>query len=212
MKVGLIGTGRLGAVLGARWAAAGHDVMVGSRSPERGEALAAAFGHGSRHGTPREAAAHGEAVFLGVLWRDVDAALDLIGAGDGVLAGKALLDPVNPVELERYTLVSGPTSAAEHIQRRAAGAHVVKAFNLCHSDVWQMEPVEFDGRPLVMPYAGDEPHANALAARLAADLGCRPLDAGPLDQARHLEAMAAVVIRQLFGGAPPRTVLNLVTA
>jgi 8-hydroxy-5-deazaflavin:NADPH oxidoreductase len=212
MKVGLIGAGRLGEALGARWAKAGHEVMVGSRSPERGAAVAARLGLGTTHGTPREAATHGDAVLLGVRWADVDAALEAAGAADGVLAGKALLDPVNPVELERFTLVSGPVSAAERIQQRARGAHVVKAFNLCHFEVWSMEPVEFDGRPMMMPYAGDDPDANALAARLAADLGCRPLDAGPLEQARHLEAMAAVVIRLLYGGAAARTVLNLVTA
>jgi predicted dinucleotide-binding enzyme len=212
MKVGLIGAGRLGEALGARWAKAGHEVMVGSRSPERGAAAAARLGLGTTHGTPREAAAHGDAVLLAVKWADVEAALAAAGAADGVLAGKALLDPVNPVDVEHFTLLSGPTSAAEQIQERAVGAHVVKAFNLCHFEVWSMEPVEFDGRPMMMPYAGDDPDANALAARLAADLGCRPLDLGPLRQARHLEAMAAVVIGQLYGGAPPRTVLNLVTA
>ncbi|MFL6074224.1 MAG: NADPH-dependent F420 reductase [Mycobacteriales bacterium] len=212
MKVGLIGTGRLAGVLGERWAKAGHEVMVGSRDPERGAALAARLGNGSLHGTTREAAAHGDAVFLSVLWKDVPAALEAAGAADGVLAGKALLDPVNPVEVQNFTLVSGPTSAAEQIQEQAVGAHVVKAFNLCHMDVWSMEPVEFDGRPLMMPYAGDDPGAKALAAQLAADLGCRPLDLGPLHQARHLEAMAAIVIGQLYTGAPARTVLNFVTA
>jgi predicted dinucleotide-binding enzyme len=88
----------------------------------------------------------------------------------------------------------------------------VKAFNQCHADVWAMDPPVFDDRPLVVPLAGDDPAGKDLVAGLVRDTGCEPMDVGPLHRARHLEAMAAVVIGLLYGGAPTRTVFNLVEA
>jgi len=43
------------------------------------------------------------------------------------------------------------------------------------------------------------------AVHLIADLGAEPLDAGDLSQARHLEAMAIVIIRLLFSGYDPHS-------
>lgn len=100
---------------------------------------------------------------------------------------------------------------AEGIQAAAAGAAVVKAFNLCQAAVWRMQPPTFDGRPLAVPYCGDATDSKMIAAKLIADLGCRPVDIGPLHRARHLEAMAAIVIGLLLGGYDPHTVFNLIT-
>ena len=50
-----------------------------------------------------------------------------------------------------------------------------------------------------------------MAERLIADLGCEPLDAGDLPQGRHLEAMAIVIIRLLFGGYDPYSVFAFVS-
>jgi len=44
MKIGIVGgTGREGRGLAVRWAKAGHDVFIGSRQAEKGEAKAAEF-------------------------------------------------------------------------------------------------------------------------------------------------------------------------
>jgi 8-hydroxy-5-deazaflavin:NADPH oxidoreductase len=167
--------------------------------------VAARLGLGTTHGTPREAATHGDAVLLGVRWADVDAALEAAGAADGVLAGKALLDPVNPVELERFTLVSGPVSAAERIQQRALGAHVVKAFNLCHVDVWRQPSLTFEGRPLGVPLCGDSDDALEVVRELARSIGCVPVDGGPLERAELLEATTAFAIGLWVAGADVRS-------
>ena len=44
MRIGIIGAGRMAGVLGARWSAAGHEVMIGARNAERGKALAGRLG------------------------------------------------------------------------------------------------------------------------------------------------------------------------
>ena len=93
---------------------------------------------------------------------------------------------------------------------KATGGHVVKAFNLCHADVWRMPAITFDGRPLTVPYCGDDPEALDVTAHLIEDTGGIPLHTGDLRHAHYLEASAAIIIAQLHGGLPARTVFNLV--
>jgi predicted dinucleotide-binding enzyme len=212
MRIGIIGAGRMASVLAQRWVAAGHEVMIGARDAERATALATRLGPGVPSGTLRDAAEFGEAALLAIWPTDVIPALLAAGAADGTLAGRTLIDCNNPVETGSFTLTTGEVSLAEQIARLAPGSRVVKAFNQCHADVWAMEPPAFDGRRLVVPLAGDDPVGKDLVARLVRDTGCEPRDVGPLHRARHLEAMAAVVIGFLYTGAPTRTVFNLVEA
>jgi predicted dinucleotide-binding enzyme len=212
MRIGIIGAGRMAAVLAQRWVAAGHEVMIGARDAERGKVLAARLGPGVPSGTLREAAVFGEVALLAIWPTGVIPALLAAGAADGTLAGRTLIDCNNPVETASFTLTTGEVSLAEQIARLAPGSRVVKAFNQCHTDVWAMDPPIFDGRPLVVPLAGNDPASKDLVAGLVRDMGCEPLDVGPLHRARHLEAMAAIVIGLLYGGAPTHTVFNLVRA
>lgn len=212
MRIGMIGAGRMAGVLGARWLDAGHEVMVGARDPERGKALATRLGAHVASGTLREAAVFGEVALLAIWPTDVIPALLQAGAAEGTLAGRTVIDCNNPVETGSFTVTTGEVSLAEQIARLAPGSRVVKAFNQCHADVWAMQPPLFDGRPLVVPLAGDDPAGKDVVAGLVRDLGCVPRDVGPLHRARHLEAMAAVVIGLLYTGAPALTVFNLVEA
>lgn len=212
MRIGVLGAGAMASVLSARWHAAGHEVIIGARKAERAQALAARLGAEVPSGTLREAAVFGDVVLLAIWPTGVIPALLLAGAADGTLAGRTVIDCNNPVETDSFTLTSGEVSLAEQIARLAPGASVVKAFNQCQANVWAMDPPRFDDRALVVPLCGNDRAAKDTAAVLVRDLGCEPLDVGPLHRARHLEAMAAVVIGLLFGGADPLTVFNLVGA
>lgn len=193
--------------LGTRWAAAGHELMVAGRTESKARQLAEKWG--GRSGSFREVAEFGEVALIAVLYQGMATTLDRIG---DALRGKAVIDCNNPVEVEHFTLVTRPgVSMAQHIAQ-VTGGHVVKAFNLCHADVWRMEPPVFDHRRLVVPHCGDDPSASALATRLITDVGCEPLRVGDLRHAHHLEAMAAVMISLLFGGMEPRSAFNLVAA
>ena len=64
MKIGIIGTGNVGSAVGKRWAAAGHEVMFGTRDPgdARVRELVAAAGGKTRVGTIGAAATFGDVV------------------------------------------------------------------------------------------------------------------------------------------------------
>ncbi|GAA3038898.1 NADPH-dependent F420 reductase [Streptosporangium longisporum] len=212
MKIGVLGAGLMSDALATRWAGAGHEVLVAGRTPERAARLAERIGAGARHGTLREAAAFGDVALVAIRHEGVLSTLRDAGAAEGAFRGKTIIDCNNPVEVGDFTLVTPPgTSLAERMQDLAVGSNVVKAFNLCQARVWEMTPPVFDGRPLAVPFAGDDAASNALARTLITDLGCVPVEIGALHRARHLEAMAAIVIGLLHGGADPHTVFNLIT-
>jgi 8-hydroxy-5-deazaflavin:NADPH oxidoreductase len=209
VRIGILGSGRMAAALAPHWVHAGHEVLIGGRSADRAAALASKIG--SRAGTLREAAEFGAACLLAVRSEGLVPTLEAAGGPDGTLASKAVVDCGNAVHLADFSQVRWDgRSLAEHAEFLAVGARVVKAFNLCHADVWRLDPPQFDGRRLAVPYCGADA-AKAVARTLIEDVGGRPVDVGDLSQARHLEAMAIPVIRLLVGGAGPHTVFNLIT-
>lgn len=190
--------------LGTRWAAAGHELMVAGRTAGKAQALARKWG--GRTGSFREVAEFSDIAMIAVLYQGMPATLAEIG---DALRGKPIVDCNNPVETENFTLVTEPGRSMAADIEQATGGHVVKAFNLCAAGVWQMEPLIFDDRPLVVPYCGDHPAAREMTRQLIADIGGEPLPVGGLQHALHLEAMAAIVISLLWGGRDPYTVFNL---
>ncbi|GAB2877896.1 NAD(P)-binding domain-containing protein [Streptomyces deserti] len=171
----MVGTGGMADALGTQWRRAGHDVVTGGRS-----------------GGLREAAESGtDAVLLAVPY---DAVVDVVAGLEEALRGRTLIDCTNPVGPGFALRTAGGPSAAERIASAAPTAHVVKAFNLCHVDVWRLTQPVFDGRPLAVPLCGDDAHALSVVRRLVRDLGCAPLNAGGLERAGLLEATAALLI------------------
>ncbi|NJR47300.1 MAG: hypothetical protein HC775_16990 [Hyellaceae cyanobacterium CSU_1_1] len=81
---------------------------------------------------------------------------------------------------------------------------------MCQAKVWQMKPPVFDTRPLVVMYCGDNDLAKQKIATLIEDIDCEAKDLGDLKYARMLEPAAAIVIKLLFSGHDPYTVLNLI--
>jgi 8-hydroxy-5-deazaflavin:NADPH oxidoreductase len=205
MRIGILGAGGMADALGTQWLAAGHDVMVSGRDLSRSSALAesmnATVAPGlARAGSWAEAAGFGDVVVVAVPEAAVEYVLEEAGAA---VRGKPVIDVTNAVGPGAYDVT---WSVAERIAK-AGGGRVVKAFNLCHVDVWRMTPPVFDGRPLAVPLCGDAEEALAVARTLVRDLGCTPVDGGGLDRAKLLEATAAFMIGLWMTGADAQAVL-----
>ncbi|MGX9886237.1 hypothetical protein [Streptomyces sp. NPDC002276] len=91
------------------------------------------------------------------------------------LTGRVLIDCTNPVGEGFRPLTAGTPSAAAGPE-----THVVKAFNLCHEDVWRLTSPVFDGRPLGVPLSADNEQALMVVRQLVRDVGCEPFAAGEL--------------------------------
>jgi 8-hydroxy-5-deazaflavin:NADPH oxidoreductase len=206
MKIGILGSGLMGAKLGTIFARAGHDVVFSyARDPKRLEQLARdAKGKGSaRAGTPREAAKDADAVLLAIHWSRLD---DVVKqAGD--LAGKVVLSCSLPMNEDNSALVVAQTSSgAEALAKRLAKARVVSAFNTVPSEVLfgVFEARTRRGAKPGLVYCGDDSESKEVAAGLIRDVGFDPVDAGPLRIARYTEPFALLVAQLAYesGGGP----------
>lgn len=187
MNIGIIGAGNVGGTLGRRWAQKGHGVKFGVRdsSDPKLQELLAQSGANATAGTVGEAAAYGEIIVFATPWSAVQEAIT--SAGD--LTGKIVVDCTNPIKADFSGLEFGhTTSAGEQVAAWATGAKVVKCFNTTGANI--MASPQFGDQSPAMFLCGDDTDAKAQVAQLAADLDFVPVDAGPLEQARLLEAMA----------------------
>ncbi|MFD6276504.1 NADPH-dependent F420 reductase [Streptomyces sp. NPDC060209] len=204
MRIGIIGTGNMADALGGRWAAAGHRVLFGGRSAERARALADRTGQ--RAGTVREAAAFGDAALLALPHDAVAGVLAALGAGDGALRGRLLIDCTNAVG-PGFRLTTGTGPGAARAIADATGARVVKAFNHLPDPLWWLNPPDFADGPVAVPLCGDDEAALETVRILVRDLGFVPLTVGGLDRAAYLEATTAFLIGLWHSGHDPRTLL-----
>src|SRR5262249_11257542 len=93
MKIAVIGSGRIGGVVGKLWAQAGHQVCVSSRRPETLDRLVTESGPNASSGSISEALAFGEVILVSIPYGSLPA----FGKEYGPLInGKIVLETGNP--------------------------------------------------------------------------------------------------------------------
>lgn len=208
LRIGVIGSGRVGGTVGTLWVKAGHEVMFSSLDLEHDRKLAASIGPGARAGTPKEAAAFGEVLFFAVPY----SALPGLGRDlASEIKGKIALDASNPIPgrdgpMAKEALAKGAGIASAEF---LAGARVVRAYNEV-SYVRMREDAHRAGERLGIPLAGDDAEAVKTAVRLVRDAGHEPVVVGGLARAREFDygtpvfgrPMSAAELRQALGLKP----------
>ena len=185
MNVTIIGTGNMARGIGSRLVAGGHRVTVLGKEVEAAEEVVGDIGadgsaEAGRSGDPIA----DDVVVLAVYYPDAMGAVEQYG---DQLDGKVVVDITNPVNETFDGLVTPPDgSAAQELAAAAPGARLVKAFNTTFANT--LREGEVAGERLDVFLAGDDEDAKATVAQLAEDGGLRPVDVGPLQRARELEA------------------------
>ncbi len=188
MHIGILGAGNIGGNLGRRWSQRGHEVRFGVRKPDEIAALVRECGPDASAGDVRSAVEFGEVVVLALPWAAVDGVLAQVGDAKG----KIVVDATNPIRWDDGPVHAVATSAAETIAARWTGARVVKAFNTLGAE-HILQPV-VGGLPADVFLCADDASARETVARLAGEIGFRPLDLGPLRNARVGEQLAVAWI------------------
>jgi hypothetical protein len=185
IKIGIIGTGKIGSALARHWVAAGHEVFVSSRHPEELAGLVAELGPRAHAGTPREAAAFGSVILVSIPY----GAMPQIGTDlRAELAGKVILDTSNPVERRDGAM------ALDAVQKGAGVAtaellhnkRVVRAFNCIPAATLANEGNRQPER-IAIPIGGDDAQALQIAERLVRDAGFDPVRVGSLAQTKQFD-------------------------
>jgi predicted dinucleotide-binding enzyme len=185
LKIGIIGTGRIGGALARHWVNAGHEVLMSSRHPEELEPLAKELGPRAHVGQPQEAASFGSVVLVSVPF----GAMPQLGADFAdEMAGKVIIDTSNPVDPR-----DGPQAA--EWQRKGAGVstaellksnRVVRAFNCIPAASLAGQANRQPAR-IAIPIGGDDAAAIAIAERLVRDAGFDPVMVGTLAETRQFD-------------------------
>lgn len=192
LRIAVLGTGPIGRAVGSCWAAAGHDVTFGSRTPATHAALASDVGLAVSVGTWSEAVAGADVVLLAVAHAGVEDALNAVASE---LKDTVLVDATNPMGLDPSgrivsTLPAGLTQGSWTAQR-LPGVRVVRAFSHVMDELLssrgRRQP-HFWG----MAVAGDDQQALRTTVDLVQETGFTPVVIGGLAQSAPLDPGGAL--------------------
>lgn len=194
------GTGALGTGLARRWARAGHEVIIGSRSQQKAEAAIADLREVMRRRETgaievqamenADAARAAGIAVLTVPYAHQRTTLEHIRAA---LENKILVDATAPLVPPKVARVQLPEegSAGQIAQAVVgAGTRVVSAFQNVAADKLQADE-QLDCDVLV---SGDDVQAREVVIGLVGDAGMRGIHAGPIANAAAAEALTSVLI------------------
>lgn len=178
MRIAILGTGHMGRTLGTGFSAAGHDIVYGSREPEKGGDLPGAV-------TDHAAAIEGSDLVISAL--AAADALDALTALRESLDGKILIDIGNAVD-KQMQLIYPTSSLGQKLQEALPGTRVVKALNTLPGTV-TIDPSSLSAATTVF-YAGDDDEAKKLVSDAIGDLGWAAdtrIDLGGISSAQAME-------------------------
>ncbi len=190
MKIGILGSGSVATTLGSGLLKHGHQVILGTRSPDK---LAdwVAQNRTGRVASFAETAQSAEVIILAV--KGTGALDALNAAGADTLAGKTVIDATNPIAdappvngvLQYFT---GPNeSLMEQLQSEFPEAHFVKAFNSVGA-AGMVNP-HFAGGTPTMFICGNDEAAKQMVSGLLDQLGWEAADMGKAEAARAIEPL-----------------------
>ncbi len=193
MQIAILGTGAVGPALGKALTAAGHQVMIGTRHPERTKARDEWARLDLPLATYRDLSAD---LFINAT--NGRGSLPALKAVGDALNSKVVIDTSNALDFSHgfppSLFVSNTDSLAERLQRELPEARLVKMFNTMANEV-MVNPRGL-GEDSTVFVAGNDPTARQTAASLAADLGWTDVfDLGDLSAARGMEMYLPLWLR-----------------
>ena len=189
VKIAVLGSGNIGATLGAKWLAAGHQVIFGVRDASSAKARSAL----AKAGTNARADTIANAMRLGnviVITVPSNAVEETVAGHGAALNGKIVIDTTNRFGAPVVNNIA-PIAAA------APQAKIYRAFN---SLGWEnfAEPV-IDGEQVDMFYCGPEGESQAVVERLIADIGLRPIRVGGIEATPLVDSVGSLWMTLVFG-------------
>ena len=194
MNVSVLGgTGEQGRGLAQRLARAGQSVMIGSRSADRAQSIAAEIGSGVAGGSNEDAARFGDIVIVAVPW---DGHRELLESLASDLAGKIVVDCVNPLGFDKQGAFALPVDEGSAAQQAASvlpDSSVVAAFHHISAVLLLDDSVSLIETDVLV--LGDDRDATDAVQALAGRIdGIRGIYGGRLRNAGQVEAFTANLI------------------
>ncbi len=192
MKVGILGSGIVGRVLGSAFLQEGHLVMLGTRNISKDEVITwQKENTGGLLGSFQETAQFGQVIVLAVSGLAAEDAISL--AGKEHFFEKTVIDATNPIAaaapdngvLKFFTTLEN--SLMERIQQMLPDARLVKAFNSV-GNTFMYKP-NFPGGIPTMFICGNDEGAKKTVTEILISFGWETEDMGKAEAARAIEPL-----------------------
>ena len=191
MKIGILGSGTVAQTLANGLIKYGHEVMLGSRSPEKLADWKNKAGTNAKAGSFAETAAYGRLLILAVKGSVAQQTLKMVA--DGSLEGKTIIDVTNPIAddapvngvIKFFTNLD--KSLMERLQGAYPKANFVKAFNSIGA-AFMVNP-DFDGVRPSMFICGNNEQSKKDVSAIVTQLGFEVEDMGKAEAARAIEPL-----------------------
>ena len=177
MKIGIIGSGNIGATLAHLFAKAGHQVEISNSSGQASlNALVKSISSNNvTAATPEGAVRFAQVVLLAIPWMKRHE----LPPSD-VFQGKIVIDAMNPYSENFEVIDLGNSTSSEEVTKQLPSARLVKAFNTMYYEMLRTGARNSQEERLVLFVAGDDPDAKAVVSKLIDEIGFTPVDAGSL--------------------------------
>ncbi len=199
MKLGVFGTGVVGATIGTKLVQLGHEVKMGSRTADNPKAAEWVKKNGQKasQGMFSDAAVFGEILFNCTSGRGAVDALKL--AGEKNMTGKILVDIANPLDFSKgmppTLTVCNTDSLGEEIQRTFPGVKVVKSLNTVNCNL-MVNPSLVKGVHDIFVAGNDRAAKERVAQILKEWFGWESvIDLGDIAASRALEMLLPMWVR-----------------
>lgn len=188
MTTAIIGVGNVGGAVARHLTAGGEQVVLAAREEADADALADELGSLASAASVPDAIEAADVIVLAVWF---DAMKQLIADYGGLLDGKIVVDPSNPLGVNAdgtvfRTLPEGQSQGSLVAAMLPAGAHYVKAFGTLDAGSLASSANRAPRRAVLF-YATDDDRAAAAIERLITVAGFDPVRAGSLSEAGRIE-------------------------
>ncbi len=206
MNIGIIGAGHIGSTSARLFVKAGHEVALSnSKGPASLRSLAAEIGPKAHAMRVDDAARFGSVVLLAVPWRTPEAL-----PAPELVAGKIVIDAMNPYGSGGEILDIGATTSSEEVQRRLPGARLVKAFNTIyfqHLATLGNPSLQAENRHVIF-VAGDDEEAKRTVSGLIEEIGFTPVDTGGLIEGGRRQQPGSPIYNHPMTAGEARRILS----
>lgn len=193
MKIGIIGSGMVGRVLGNAFLSEGNDVMLGTRNVLKDEVVKWKNENPKgKTGGFEETAKFGDLIVLATNGIATEQIIDSAGVNN--FSDKVVIDATNPIAAAPPTngvlhyFTSMNESLMERIQKKIPKAKVVKAFNSI-GNAFMYKP-NFPGGKPTMFICGNDDTAKKIVTDILTAFGHETEDMGKVEAARAIEPLA----------------------
>jgi 8-hydroxy-5-deazaflavin:NADPH oxidoreductase len=185
--IGILGTGRMGTRLARGFANSEHQVILGSRDPEKAERISKSIDNARIRAGNYQDAVQADWILPAIFLRD--GLLEILKPYREFLKGKLFIDISNPFN-DEYSdfILPWNTSSAEKIQQNFPQARLVGAFKNVWWEVLDAPIFEYKVKSDVYVVSDDTEAKNEFLEGVAG-FPFRFLDAGQLKNARTIERM-----------------------